>query len=111
MRALTVQSKAGVAGAAVRIAVGVRLVHGFIHHGRHPDGQVGGDGEHEATSVLGVGGGEAHEGLRLTLGPWQGGGLGRLPWEKALRSKKVVRPLCEQGGWVWKEHEPGWAAS
>lgn len=47
--ALTVRSEAGVAG----VAVGVCLVHGFIHHGCHPDGQVGGECEHEATPVWG----------------------------------------------------------
>ena len=41
------------AGVAVRTAVGVSLVHGFIHHGRHPDGKVGGECEHQATPVRG----------------------------------------------------------
>lgn len=51
---LTVRGEAGEAGEAgvvVRAAVGVGLVHGFIHHSCHPDGQVGGEGEHESTPV------------------------------------------------------------
>lgn len=49
--ALTVRTEAGVAGVAVGTAVGVGLVHGLIHHSCHPDGQVGGECEHETTSV------------------------------------------------------------
>lgn len=73
--ALTVQSEAGVAGVAVRTAVRVSLVQGFIHHGRHPDGQVGGECEHETTPVWG-GRAEVSESLWLVLGPQQGGELG-----------------------------------
>lgn len=50
-RELTVRGEAGVAGVAERAAVGVGLVHGLIHDGCHPDGQVGGEGEHEPTPV------------------------------------------------------------
>ena len=92
--ALTVQSEAGVAGVVVRTAVGVSLVHGFIHHGRHPDGQVGGECEHEATPVRGRRA-EVTESLWLMSGPQQAGEL-RLYWEMVLRSKKTGKPPCEQ---------------
>lgn len=48
-RALTVRSEAGVAGVAVEVG----LVYGLIHHSCHPDGQVGGECEHETTPVWG----------------------------------------------------------
>lgn len=68
--ALTVRSEAGVAG----VAVGVCLVHGFIHHGCHPDGQVGGECEHEATPV---GGGRAERPVRVFGSFWVSGEVER----------------------------------
>lgn len=78
------------AGVAVRTAVGVRLVHGFIHHGCHPDGQVGGECEHETAPVWGRRA-EVTESLWLMSGPQQGAELG-LSWEMVLRSKKQASP-------------------
>ena len=52
-RELTVRVEAGVAGVAMGTTVGVGLVHGLIHYGCHPDGKVGGEGEHEPTPVSG----------------------------------------------------------
>ena len=57
------------AGVAVGTVIGMSLVHGLVHHGRHPDGQVGGEGEHETTPVWG-GGAKRPVGVWPLVGPW-----------------------------------------
>lgn len=84
------------------IAVGTPLVHGFIHHRRHPDGQIGGECEHESTPVCGLK--EVKRPMNLWLrGVRVGGALPRGQVEKgkvsqALEFIKAKMPQ-ERTGW------------
>lgn len=83
------------AGVAVRTAVEVGLVYGLIHHSCHPDGQVGGQCEHETTPVWGGRSKAseclAHFGSLAKLREGWGATLG-----DGIEKQETVRPLCEQ---------------
>lgn len=74
-RTLTVRGEAEMAGVAVGTIIGVGLVHGLVHYSCHPDGQVGGKGEHETAPVWGGGAKRPVRGLPI-VGPWGDGKLG-----------------------------------